>query len=375
MNGIKVCHIISGYYRNDPRIFQRQCKSLKKAGFSVSILTNDGQTDEVLDDIPIYSTYKFYKSRISVLMFAKYQFLKRALEIDADIYQMHSPELLSLGIVLKKKGKKIIYDAHEDLPRHIIEKDWLPRLIRKPLSFIIEKYMANILRRYDAIISPHSHVVDRLRVINPNITLITNFSKIFPNKKVLLSDYLQREKMICYSGTVYLHSNQMSILEAIKGFPDITYSIAGYCTPEYLQILSTHQSYNRLKYIGRINWNELNSFYNKARIGLVIIDYKLNLGGKRGTFAVNKMFEYMEAGLPLICSDYELWKEIVDKYHCGIYVEPGNITQIREAIKYLLNHPEKAYQMGQNGRKAVELEYNWETQHVRYIEVFSQLKK
>jgi glycosyltransferase involved in cell wall biosynthesis len=373
MNKIKVCHVISGYYRNDARIFQRQCKSLRDAGFLVSILTNDDLPEEILEGIPIYSTNNYWNNRIRVLLFAKKQFLKRSFEVDADIYQMHSPELLSLGLALSRAGKKVIYDAHEDLPRHIIEKEWLPRLVRKPLSIIVEKYMNAILKRYHAIISPHSHVVDILKKINPNTTLITNFARVLPCKDISLDEYLQRHKIICYSGTVYLHSNQISMFDALNEFADVTYTIAGYCAPEYLEVLSKHPSYNKFSYIGRINWADLSSFYNKARIGFVVIDYKMNLGWKRGTYAVNKIFEYMESGLPVICSDYELWKEIVDEFSCGICVEPGNKTQLHDAIAYLIDNPEKAYIMGQNGRKAVAEKFNWETQEKIYCNLFNQL--
>lgn len=374
MNKMKVCHVISGYFRNDPRIFQRQCKSLREAGFSVSLLTNDDQPDAILEGIPIYSTNCYWISRLRVLLFAKKQFLLRALEIDADIYQMHSPELLSLGIALKKAGKIIVYDAHEDLPRHIIEKDWLPRLIRRPLSFIFEKYMNRILRSYHAIVSPHSHVVDSLKKINPNITLITNFAKVLPRNAINFNEYSQRNPIICYSGTVYLHSNQVTILDAIKQFPNVKYNIAGYCSPDYLEFLSKHESFDKLSYFGRINWAELSDFYNEARIGVVVIDYKMNLGWKRGTYAVNKMFEYMEAALPIICSDYDLWQDIIDEYNCGICVEPGNLKQMSDAIEFLLNNAEAAFVMGQNGRKAVLEKFNWLTQEKKYVDLFNNLK-
>jgi len=54
----------------------------------------------------------------------------------------------------------------------------------------------------------------------------------------------------------------------------------------------------------------------------------------------------MEAGLPFICTDYILWKEIVDTYKCGLCVEPGNVEQIRNAIHYLVDHPKIAFEMG-----------------------------
>ncbi|HYD48813.1 MAG TPA: glycosyltransferase, partial [Terriglobales bacterium] len=154
----RVCHVISGYFRNDARVFLRQCKSLHRHGFDVSILTNDGEADEMLEGIQVVSCGEPW-SRAKTLLMAKRQFLGKALEIDADIYQLHSPELLPLGVALKKAGKRVVYDAHEDMPRHILEKEWLPAITRKAISMAFERYMLRVLRRYDSIISPHSHVV------------------------------------------------------------------------------------------------------------------------------------------------------------------------------------------------------------------------
>ena len=126
----QICHVISGYYRTDARVFQRQCKSLKNNGFEVSVLTNDGEPKEIIDGIPIYSCKKFYNSRIKILLFSTKQFYEKAIIIDADIYQLHSPELLPLGKKLKRLGKKVVYDAHEHMPMHILEKDWIPKPFR-----------------------------------------------------------------------------------------------------------------------------------------------------------------------------------------------------------------------------------------------------
>lgn len=374
-NKIKVCHVISGYFRNDPRVFQRQCKSIVKAGYEVSILTNDGGSKEILDEINIYPCGRFWKNRIKIILFAKHQFFKKAIEIDADIYQLHSPELIPLGLELKRRGKIIIYDAHEDLPKHILEKDWIPSFLRKPISLIIDAYMKIALKTYNEIISPHPHVVDYLKNVNKNVTLVTNFAKVGPSGNFDLTHYLARENYICYSGTVYLHSNQEYILDAISNIQGIKYQIVGFIDDNHYKRLSERKGFEKLSFLGRIPWHELDEFYSKSLIGIVIIDYKLNLGSKKGTYAVNKMFEYMQAGLPIICSDYDLWEDIVNKYDCGICVEPNNAKQIEDAILFLMNNKEKAYQMGQNGRKAVLLEYNWSTQEREYIKIFRKYDK
>lgn len=370
----KVCHVISGYYRIDARVFQRQCKSLKKFGFEVSVLTNDGEIEEIIDGIKFFSCEKTYNSRIKTMIYATKQFFKKAKEIDADIYQLHSPELFPLGLKLKNLGKKVVYDAHEDLPRHIQEKEWVPIFLRKPISYLIEIYMNYVLKKYDYIITPHSHVVESLKNKVKNIELIANFPLVKTLNNFSLEDYLKRDNIICYTGTVYSYSNQELLASSLTFIESLKYHIAGYIDDEFLSNLKKLDKKDVIKFFGRISWYELSSFYQKATIGYVLYDYKLNLGYKLGSYGTNKIFEYMEEGLPFICTDYILWKEICDKYNCGLYVEPGNRVQLSNALNYLVNNKSEAYKMGQNGKLAVKNFFNWDTQEIKYIEIFNKIK-
>lgn len=369
---IHVCHVLSGYHRNDPRIFHRQCKSMLSFGYSVSIITNDGLPDEIVDEIHIKCINSKYSSRAINLLFAKFQFIKLAIEMNADVYQLHSPELISLGIALKKRGKKVIYDAHEDMPRHILEKHWIPTLLRKIVSRYVEFYMRYYLKKYDGIISPHQHVVDDLLTINDNVELITNFAIVKEKIEVSREQFYEKLNILCYSGTCYLHSNQIQILNAIADM-NVNYWIAGSISPNLYSEMEKNKSFEKIKYFGRLSWEKLDEFYSNCGVGMVVLDYKMNWGGKKGTYAVNKMFEYMEASLPIICSDYEMWKEVIEKYNCGLYVEPGNVDQISKAIHFMLSNPDQAFKMGQNGRKAIIEEYNWEKEEQKYFVFCSKI--
>jgi len=367
-----VCHVISGYFRNDARVFLRQCRSLDNHGFEVSILTNDGSPDEVLDGIRVVNCGKPW-SRARTLLMAKRQFLNKALQIDAEIYQLHSPELLPLGLALKKAGKKVVYDAHEDMPRHILEKDWLPLFSRTAISLAFEKYMLHALRKYDDIISPHSHVVADFQARLGKGTLIANFPLVSNNSEFTEADYDARASVLCYSGTVYAYSNQEEVVEALRRFDDVQYRIAGYIDAAHFKRLKAMPAGGKVAALGRLSRPDLNKFYHSARVGVVIYDYKLNLGDRLGSYGTNKIFEYMEAGLPFICTDYILWKDIVDRYDCGVCVAPGRPSDIAAAINYLLRDSERAYRMGQNGRKAVLKEFNWTSEEAKYVELFRRL--
>ena len=88
---------------------------------------------------------------------------------------------------------------------------------------------------------------------------------------------------------------------------------------------------------------------------------------------VNKIFEYMYFGLPIICTDFDLWKEFVSKYKCGILVNPNSITEIRNAVQYLVDNKKLAYEMGQNGRKAIMETYNWSSQEAIYLGIVKKV--
>ncbi|MCH1547895.1 MAG: glycosyltransferase family 4 protein [Flavobacteriaceae bacterium] len=370
---MKVCHIISGYYRIDARVFQRQCKSLQKDGYDVSILTNDGEPEDIIEGIVFYSCEKVYQSRIKTLLSATKQFYKKAKGIDADVYQLHSPELFSLGLKLKKLGKKVIYDAHEDLPRHIQEKEWLPKIIRKPLSIIVEWYMNYSLSKFDFIITPHSHVLLDLKNKVKNIELIANFPIVKESHNFTLEEYLKRENIICYTGTVYSYSNQELLGRIVSNFKDLKYNIAGYMDDNLLKKLKTMILKSKFKFHGRIPFNQLPIFYNQATIGYVLYDYKLNLGYKLGSYGTNKIFEYMEEGLPFICTDYTLWKDICNNYNCGIFIPPGDENKLKEALTFLITNKEQAYKMGQNGKKAVKDIFNWTSEERKYLKIFENI--
>ena len=132
-------------------------------------------------------------------------------------------------------------------------------------------------------------------------------------------------------------------------------------------------SYNnsRIKFTSKVNKVELLNILNNSAIGFVVYDYVRNLGYKTGSLGTNKLFEYMSAGIPIICTDFDLWKAIVNKHNCGICVKPNDEVGLYNAVEQLLNNKDLAYKMGQNGRNAVLTEYNWGKEKNKYLEVFS----
>ncbi|MCA1750473.1 MAG: glycosyltransferase [Flavobacteriales bacterium] len=87
----------------------------------------------------------------------------------------------------------------------------------------------------------------------------------------------------------------------------------------------------------------------------------------------NKMFEYMSAGVPIITSDFPLWKEIVEGCKCGICVDPLNPEAIASAVNFIVANPRDAEKMGENGQKAVLEKYNWSIEKLKLFKLYRSI--
>lgn len=367
----KICHITSVHKRYDGRIFKKQCTTLSSQGYDVSLIVNDSLPDEVKNGIKIVSTNYHPQSRILRFVKSGRQLLDRALEIDADIYHLHDPDLLIIGNKLKKMGKKVIFDSHEDYPSDIASKEWIPNILRKPISKGYELFEKVSLKNYDAIITVSPHIVERLKKINPNSYVVTNYPILKPdtNPYQLYKEF--ENTTICFAGAIHKDWGHHLVIEAIEMINNSKYILVGPSTDNYLSQLKQSKSWSKVDYRGVVTPTEVQEIYKESNVGIAV-HYSDSLAGK-GTLGNTKLFEFMEAGLPIICSDYPLWVEIIEKYKCGISVDPHNVKEIKEAIEYIIEHPSEANQMALNGIKAVRNEYNWDTQKPVLLDIYKTL--
>lgn len=369
MQRIKVCHITSVHKRYDIRILKKECVSLANGNFDVTLLVNDENKNEELDEVKIVSTN--YKSRNRFERIFKSQSLlkKLAIEVDADIYHFHDPELLPLAIYFKNKGKKIIFDFHEDVAEQIKCKIWIPRTIRNIVSYLYKIYEEKAVKKFNAIISVTPKFVERFKTINKNSVLITNYPVI---RSESVKNNCTKNNSICFAGGITEQWNHTNIIRAIEQIDEVKYVLAGNVSSDYFAALKNLEGGDKIEFLGRIPHEDVVNIYFKAFAGMSILSHNTQVGDE-GTLGNTKLFEFMEAGLPVICSNNRLWKEIIDKFECGIAVNPDSIEEIRAAISYLKDNPEIAMQMGQNGRRAIEELYNWSIQENELLRLYEQV--
>ena len=373
MNKVKVCHFTSAHKSNDIRVFQKECVSLAKEGYEVYLVAPNTKS-KVVNGINIVGVSVKSMNPIYRLMVSAKKIYQAALRINADIYHFHDIELFKYGVKLKQKGYKVIFDSHENWIGYTEEISWLPTAVKKISAGIIKRNYRKHLKDFDAVITVSPHIAEMLGNYSSKVWIVSNYPFVKETKTILREDFINRDNKICYAGTVYSNSNQETIINAINKISSIEYVIVGTISNELRTKLESLSGWEKVKFIEKVPKSELHNIFNSSIAGIIIFDYSPNCGGKKGTMGNNKIFEYMEAGLPIICTDFETWKNnIIDKYNCGIYVEPGNQEQLKNAIITLISNHEKAYRMGLNGQKAVLNEFNWGTQEKILLDIYKKI--
>ena len=368
-----ICYLTGLYSRKDPLIFDRQGMALAMAGYKVTIVVCDLEPNETIDGIELISCNYKPCSRIERMLNTKKFLYRKALMINADVYQISDPELLSLGVKLKHKGYKVVFNLREFYPGIIHDKAYLPKIARNVIAVLMEKYLKSSLKKYNAVFTVTDDTDNRLEKWGiKNHYVIKNFPVVSSRFTLSKEEYLSRKNVLGYIGTVYWISCQKEVLKALAELPDIKYYVAGVIEEGYVDVLETFPNWKNVDFAGPFKKEEISTVFSKMTISNTLRDFS-RTGSPNGSFGVLKIFESMEAGLPVLLSDVKCYREIVEKYNCGICVDPHNSQQIKEAIQYLVENKEMAYQMGQNGRRAVLEEYNWESQAKLYIEVLTNI--
>lgn len=360
---MKVCHVTSVHPAFDDRIFFKECLSLRDH-YEVYLIASNIETQEK-DGVHVVGV-EMPERRISRVL--KLNRIYRAMEeVDADLYHFHDPELMHLGKRIQKRGKRVIFDSHEDVPMQILQKVWIPMMLRKPLSKAYTWIEKRLLRQYNALISVTPTIVERLRNYNENTYQVTNYP-IYEEK----GDHRQWGQSICFAGGISPRYLQEVVLKSIEE-TDIEYRLAGAFEEGYRETVEAQRGWKNVTYYGKIPYNQVYDFIQKSTVGIAILDYIPNVGYKRGSLGVIKFFEYLSAGIPVVATDFDVWREVIDKHQCGIYVNPHDTKAIREAIEYLLTHPTEAKEMGDRGHEAVKKEYNWSTQSTILHGIYEKL--
>jgi len=367
---MKVCILTTVHPPFDTRIFHKQAKTLVRAGYEVSLVAQHIR-NEVVDGVRIIALPK-PRNRFVRIFGLTWLAFQQALRERANVYHFHDPEILPIGALLKFfMQARVVYDVHEDVSEDILTKYWIPTPLRGPLAVVFNFFEKSLAHTLDAVIVATEGIATKFAQFGP--VIIHNYPdlRMLPDPPMRYKE--GKENTLVYVGVISKLRGAIEMVRALEHLDphwDVWLDLIGRVEPPGLvRELQVLPGYKRVRFWDWLPWQEAWQQARKSIAGLVLFhpgpNYTMSLP--------NKLFEYMASGLPVVASNFPLWKEIIEGNRCGITVDPLDPKEIAQAIEYLLTHPEEARQMGKNGRRAVEEKYNWEKESKKLLDLYLKL--
>lgn len=366
---MKIAHLTSVHRRDDTRILLKECRSAAQAGHNVVLVVADGRGPDVLHGIAVVDAGRS-GGRSARVLSATRRVWRKAIEVDADLYHLHDPELLPVGLGLKRRGKRVVFDSHEDVPRQLLAKHYLPSILRRPVAGAFSAFERCALPRFDAVVAATPTIANRLSRIHPRTVVVNNFP-ILDELTIDDRDPARSEALACYVGGLSRDRGLYEMLDAIaRCRTNARLALGGPFFPESLgRTLADRPGGARAEVLGMLDRSGVRALLARSIVGLVVLHATPNHLESQPV----KLFEYMSAALPVIASDFPLWRRIVDDAGCGLLVDPLDASAIAEAIDRLVSDPHEADRMGRRGREAVAHRYNWRAEEARLLELYETL--
>jgi glycosyltransferase involved in cell wall biosynthesis len=361
----KIRHLTSVHSIRDPRIVHKQCKSLARLGHDVALIACHDRA-EVVDGVRIVPVDR-PRRRLDRMTQVAWKLYRAAVRERADVYHFHDPELLWVGALLKRHGR-VIYDVHEDVPKQVMAKHWIPRRTRPAVAaavMLIERLGARIV---DGIVAATPSIARKFPAAKT--VVVQNFPEV-ALARADGSPSGERADAFVYAGGLMEVQGVREMSQAFALLPEgMTGTVAGTFHPAALEDeIAATPGWRRVRFLGQVPRTEIVRAMDGARAGIVVNHPTPNYVEAYST----KMFEYMARGLPVVCSNFPLWTHIVGGADCGIAVDPCSSQAIADAIRALNDDPERARRLGENGRRAIAEQYNWETELIKLEALYRKL--
>ena len=359
----KVCHLSTVHPADDARILYKECVSLAQAGYDVSLIVPRAG-DDVISGVRRLALPKPASrgERISRTAAALFW---RARTQNADLYHFHDPELFGVGLALKALGAKVVFDSHEDLPRQLGGKPWIPAQLRGPAAWLAERIEDGGARWLDAVIGATPTITARFAARGLRATTVNNYP-ILGELSGPAAPYADRPEAALYVGGV----------TAIRGAREMVAAAAQAKTPLRIAgpvsgagLSAELRAAPGVDLLGVLDRAGVGEALRSARLGLCVLWPQPNYLESTPV----KLFEYLAAGLPVVASDFPRWRELIGDSDSVRFVDPKDPNAIAAAIHWILSHPAEAQAMGERGRAHVHAGYHWGVEEAKLLALYAEL--
>lgn len=368
----KIVHLSSLHPALDVRIFHKECRTLAQAGFDVHLVIHDPPVRE-RDGVRFHAIPRATGSKWAQAWQRLAHTYRIAKALEADLYHFHDPELVPVGVLLRAQGARVVYDVHEDAPVETLTQMKARPVDARILSTIYTVYEAVARLTLSGFVIAWPGIEERFpadrRTILSNYPVLSEFAGL----DAAPPPPAEGPPRLFYAGGISRVRGLFEMLDALALLPaDVParMDLLGKFQPAaLLEEARRHPGWARVDYQGWCERDELVARMAVARVGLVLFHPERD----HLIAEPNKLFEYMAAGRPVVASDFPHYRRIVEEAGCGLLVDPLDPEAIARAVRWMLDHPDEAREMGEKGRRLIREKYHWEAEGRRLVAFYAQL--
>jgi glycosyltransferase involved in cell wall biosynthesis len=373
-----VMHLAPGQWAGHMRIYHRECMTLLKEGYRVALAAHPLPHEMLNQSVQFYSLRQLGNPSFAWRLTTRLQRTKNAynfaLHSGARLFHYHSPEFILWGLKLRKTlGRPLIFDCMEDFESYARQRPGTPNCLRPLLACLVRWQLRIAMQSCDAIIVADSGTGKIFQPYARRVVVLHNFPRLS-----LFPDFQRKHQEKLYD--IIYHGGMPSYyLKEILGTDDILvgrgyrlrWRLFGRIGDEFWfrQELKRRECEDRFIISGLVPHDKIADEVQKAKVGIVPLPdfpkYQNNIP--------QKLFEYMALRIPVVMSDLPPSRPFIEGRRCAIAVPPGNYSAYADAIIQMIEDPLLCEQMGAEGRKLVEQNYNWEIESKKMLDLYSEL--
>ena len=394
MLGKRVLMLTTSQLAIDPRI-PKVAFTLADAGYEVDIMaytTNPEQTvalvtEEVRPRVR-YLWIRHTNVYDGIWRIYQREFVEFGMNRVYDIVHANDlTTLLAAWFIAKKRGRMLVYDAHEMWAENVILRngEYVPiEGWRRWLANSAERFL---VRRVDLFSSVSGEICREYKrrfhlpaepFLLPNFPLKESLTASEP-EQATVPELIRAQKgdlalpegafITIYLGGINPLRNIENVIRAHGLLPnDFHFVIRGpyvnYYAPSYLALAEQCGAAGRVHLLEGVTQQQLMGAAKACDCGIVMLK---NLCKNFYWFYPNKFFEYMFMRLPVACSDFPEVSAHVKHERCGVVFDPEDPASIAAALRRLAADRDEARAMGERGYTSAMERYSWESIEPAYV--------
>jgi len=287
------------------------------------------------------------------------------------VFHFHDPELIPVGWLAKLRGRRVIYDVHEDVGTMLLSRQGLPKWLGPVSGRLMRglEYLSTLV--FDRIILAATSIA---RTFNPkNARFVLNYPIV--NQVPQPGRRADGEPLrLVYVGGLTTARGINELIDAVQALRNNGETL----TLDLYGVIAEQQLKNRIQSISNSGWLTWHGWLPIAQLMDRLKDYHVGLSSIRDLpnyrYAwPTKVLDYLAAGLPVIASRLPGTEELLSGPDCVVYFEPGDSSSLQTAIQSLQDEKVRRRLAAKSAGAAAD--YSWESQAEALINVYHEILK